>query len=130
MACSDWMDGSTVSSFHSTLAHFMPPRPTSGFKAPSTATQIRQVRATYSTGPFVAPDQRIYWNSWSLAEKPNKSTTVRTDVRSMNYFKNTSLAKHFPLPSIPQGFRLHSTPTSSSSIAGLMRHQQFTCLVR
>lgn len=61
--------------------------------------QIKEMEAEYSLGPFAATDQGPYCDTWSPAERLNKSTIVR--IRSTNYFKNMSLlVKHLPLPSV------------------------------
>lgn len=61
------------------------------------------MEAKYTPGTFAATDQRTYWDSWSPAEKLNKSTIVRINVRRMNCFKNTLLlVKHLALLSFPR----------------------------
>lgn len=90
--------------------------------------QIKQMEAEHTLGPFAATDQRPYWDTSSPAEKLNKRTIVRINIKSMNCFKNICLlVKHIPLLSFPRVS--NSTYTSSPSTEGLLRHQRFPWLL-
>lgn len=122
------MSSYTASTTCSLLIYLILARTGPGFKACNAPTQTNQTDGSRTHSRSI----RSNWSETLLghlspAEKLNKRTIVRINIKSMNCFKNVSLVKHLPLLLFPRVS--NSTYTSSPSTEGLLRHQQFPWLV-